>query len=79
MMPVKQRDPAVGVGSNGGHSGKPYRDTEWYKKRREDVPAINRGNPSENPFKLLFQNGQNGERAGRPKKSAESNQQESGD
>ena len=55
------------------------RDTEWYKKRREDVPAINRGNPSENPFKLLFQSGKPEQTSGNSKNDAESNQAENGD
>ncbi len=42
----------------GRHKMITARDTEWYKKRRDEVPAINRAKVKENPFKhLLKSNG----------------------
>ena len=78
-MTDQQQNIKQGVGSNGRRDVKPYRDTEWYKKRREDVPAINPGSPVENPFKRLFQNGLSIQAAGNPTDKTGSSQLENGD
>ena len=57
-MPAKQRDSADGAGSNERRAGKPYPDTEWYKKLRDVVPYIEGTRPMENPFKDLLKSRQ---------------------